>query len=153
MAGQAWRVRTAGLAAALLRQRRLWFLHRLEGASATYNIPVGLRLRGRSMLRHLRSACDVVLRHESLRTVLLEQHGEPCQHILAPPRCLACCRHAQSPDALQADLAGAACQGFDLACELPLRATLFTLALMSMRCCWWRTTALPMAGRLPLLEI
>ncbi|HKT51762.1 MAG TPA: hypothetical protein VJV96_15790, partial [Candidatus Angelobacter sp.] len=27
-------------------QQRLWFLYRMEGASATYNIPLALRLQG-----------------------------------------------------------------------------------------------------------
>jgi hypothetical protein len=46
-------------------QRRMWFLNRMEGRSATYNIPLALRLSGRLDVRVLEAAlCDVVERHE-----------------------------------------------------------------------------------------
>ncbi len=50
-------------------QARLWFLDRLEGASATYNIPVALRLFGTLNIAALEMAVrEIVRRHEVLRT-------------------------------------------------------------------------------------
>ncbi|MEU3831006.1 amino acid adenylation domain-containing protein, partial [Streptomyces sp. NPDC029080] len=111
-------------------QRRLWFLHRMEGASATYNIPLVVRLSGRLDRDALRSALgDVVARHESLRTVFPEAEGVPCQQVLAPEAAVP--RLTVTPtteDGLASALETGARYAFELASEPPLRAELFALS-------------------------
>ncbi|WP_328952343.1 amino acid adenylation domain-containing protein (plasmid) [Streptomyces sp. NBC_00184] len=108
-------------------QRRLWFLHRMEGPSATYNIPLTLRLSGTLDQRALQAALsDVVERHESLRTVFPVVDGVPCQRVLgtAGPRLrVSELGERDLPDRL----AEAARYGFELSEEPPLRAELFRL--------------------------
>ncbi len=64
-------------------QQRLWFLDRLDpAASLAYHLPISLRLRGRLDLTALRSALDtLVVRHESLRTRIIDVDGRPTQSI------------------------------------------------------------------------
>ncbi|HEX2079501.1 MAG TPA: condensation domain-containing protein, partial [Longimicrobium sp.] len=65
-------------------QERLWFLDRLEGGSAPYNIPAALRLTGALDVDALeRSLGEIVRRHESLRTVFREADGGAVQ-VIAP---------------------------------------------------------------------
>ncbi|MBW0010591.1 MAG: amino acid adenylation domain-containing protein, partial [Pseudonocardiales bacterium] len=111
-------------------QRRLWFLHQLEGAGPTYNIPLALHLRGEVDREALRAALgDVVARHESLRTIFPAGAGVPCQLVLdvetgCPPLTVT----ETAATRLSERVAAAAGHGFDIATETPLRAELFVLA-------------------------
>nr|WP_274535867.1 non-ribosomal peptide synthetase [Streptomyces sp. CB02923] len=110
-------------------QRRLWFLHRLEGPSPTYNIPLALRFSGKLDHEALRAAIgDLVARHESLRTVF-PRRARAAQQIILPPdsgRDLLTVVET-TPGDLAADLHEAATHSFDITTEHPLRATLFPL--------------------------
>ncbi|MCW7947453.1 hypothetical protein AAW14_37465, partial [Streptomyces hygroscopicus] len=64
-------------------QRRLWFLDRMEGPSATYNMPMVMRISGELDQRALSDAlADVVARHEALRTVFEEVDGVTLQKVI-----------------------------------------------------------------------
>jgi amino acid adenylation domain-containing protein len=106
-------------------QRRLWFLHQMEGRSATYNIPLGMRLSGRLDLAALRAALrDLVGRHESLRTVFGQRDGVPYQRVLEMGEVVVPVEVAEVTEAGLAEaIAAAAGYGFDLASEVPVRAT------------------------------
>ncbi|HVG43869.1 MAG TPA: condensation domain-containing protein, partial [Longimicrobium sp.] len=61
-------------------QERLWFLDRLEGGSATYNLPGALRFAGALDAAALERALgEIVRRHEALRTVFREVDGGAVQ--------------------------------------------------------------------------
>ncbi|MBD0670149.1 amino acid adenylation domain-containing protein, partial [Streptomyces sp. CBMA156] len=104
-------------------QRGLWFLHRLEGPSPTYNIPFALTLTGPLDRSALALALgDVVARHEVLRTVYGEEpDGTPYQRIL-PPAAV----EPHDGTAESSELSEAVRYAFDLTAEPPLRVTLFT---------------------------
>ncbi len=66
-------------------QQRLWFLAQLDGGSAAYHIPAGLRLRGALDERALKRALDcIVARHESLRTTFVQPQGHDAEQRIAP---------------------------------------------------------------------
>ncbi|SHN36337.1 condensation domain-containing protein, partial [Streptomyces yunnanensis] len=111
-------------------QRRLWFLHKLEGPSATYNMPLALRLTGVLDTAALNAALvDVMGRHESLRTVFPESDGQPHQHVLDAADAWAGLEiRTVTEDELADAITAAARYGFDLATEPPLRAWLFQMS-------------------------
>ncbi|WP_146217733.1 condensation domain-containing protein, partial [Chitinophaga sp. S165] len=64
-------------------QERLWFIDQLEG-STHYHIPAVLRVRGRlDVLRLEHAFRQVLLRHEVLRSVMLEVEGTAYQQVLS----------------------------------------------------------------------
>ncbi|MEU9607412.1 amino acid adenylation domain-containing protein [Streptomyces sp. NPDC048057] len=106
-------------------QRRLWFLHRMEGRAATYLIPLAVQLDGPLDVAALRAACtDVQERHESLRTVFPDTAEDPSQVVLERPDTPFVVRAVAAAD-LDAALRAEAARGFDLTVELPWRVTLF----------------------------
>ncbi|NEW68833.1 non-ribosomal peptide synthase/polyketide synthase [Streptomyces rhizosphaericus] len=110
-----------------LAQQRLWFLHQFEGPSATYNIPVALRLTGELDERALRLALgDVVARHESLRTVFAEDADGPYQ-VVRDAEAVGLTVVRTDETRLRTELLGAARHAFDLRAEGPLRVWLFEL--------------------------
>ncbi|GAA0947376.1 amino acid adenylation domain-containing protein [Actinocorallia libanotica] len=111
-------------------QQRLWFLNKFEGPSATYNLPIALRLTGELDRDALQRALgDVVERHEALRTIYPDSGGVPRQQILDAAAARPLIQHAEATAAtLPALLAQAAGHGFDISVEPPLRAHLFRLA-------------------------
>lgn len=65
-------------------QQRLWFLAQLDPNSASFHIPVAVRLIGRLNTALLEASLnEVVKRHDVLRTSFKEQKGESVQ-IIAP---------------------------------------------------------------------
>lgn len=115
-------------------QERLWFLDRLEGPSALYNMAFALRLEGDLSVAALEFALsELVRRHAVLRTVYVENSDGP-RAAIQPPRPLALnCVDLSGldPEAAQARaaewIAAYAARPFDLAQDLMLRAGLLRL--------------------------
>ncbi|MFF2363715.1 amino acid adenylation domain-containing protein [Streptomyces sp. NPDC058122] len=109
-------------------QRRTWFLHQLEGAQ-TWNMSSAFRLTGQldedALVAALR---DVVERHEVLRTTYpTDADGDPHQQILPPAKAFEQVRLPVAdvtPEDVSAAIDEAVAHWFDLAAEIPLRATL-----------------------------
>ncbi|WXA80757.1 amino acid adenylation domain-containing protein [Pendulispora rubella] len=101
-------------------QERLWFLYALNPGRADYNIPAVIELRGALDVERLRAALGgLVERHEALRTRVVDVEGVP-QAVLGtgPLEC------AVLEDDVHAAALREAQRPFDLANELPIRATL-----------------------------
>ena len=111
-------------------QSRLWFIEQLQGPSPVYNMPLAVRLSGRLDAEALGAAfADVVNRHEILRTLITAPEGIPQQVVVPVERANL---GGQIIDAtgwpaarLMEAIGTVACHQFDLATEIPLRATLF----------------------------
>ncbi|MEU6851066.1 amino acid adenylation domain-containing protein [Actinacidiphila alni] len=107
-------------------QQRLWFLNQMEGANATYNIPLVVRLDGHLDLSALRAAlADVVARHEILRSRTPEVDGAPCQVVLPAEEAVPEIRLIDTTaDGVDEQVRRAVAMPFDVASDLPLRVWL-----------------------------
>jgi len=68
-------------------QQRLWFIDQLSPGNVSNNIPGGIQLTGALNIEALeRSLSEIIRRHESLRTRLVDRHGTAIQVIDRPGR-------------------------------------------------------------------
>ncbi|MFI7003350.1 amino acid adenylation domain-containing protein [Nocardia sp. NPDC050175] len=110
-----------------LAQQRMWFLNQFDRESAVYNIPIAVRLTGDLDVAALRLAIgDVIARHEILRTVYPQHNGVAYQSIRPVEQAVI----DLVPEVVEvADVlprtVEVASAGFDVAVEIPLRASLF----------------------------
>ncbi|HSP80286.1 MAG TPA: amino acid adenylation domain-containing protein, partial [Myxococcaceae bacterium] len=136
-AGSEWRrppvvpvPRTAPLPLSFAQQR-LWFLDRLQPGSAFYNVPAVVRLEGPLDVEALeRGLCEVMRRHEVLRSTFSEGEDGPVQLASPPPERLLARVELQGPDAeeeVRRLAAEEAMRPFELTRGPLLRATLLRL--------------------------
>ena len=117
-------------------QNRLWFIDQLHGPSPMYNLATALRLGGRLDVDAFGAAlADVVGRQESLRTLFVASDGIPQQVVIPVEQADIVGLRVEIVDAtgwsdaqLDQAVGDAVRHAFDLATEIPLRATLFRLA-------------------------
>ncbi len=111
-------------------QSRMWFLNRFEGGVATYNMSTAYRISGALDVEALGSAlADVVGRQESLRTLFPAVEGIPQQVVIPAERADFGWQVIDATDwpasRLDEAIGAVVRYRFDLAAEVPLRATLF----------------------------
>ncbi|MET7530313.1 amino acid adenylation domain-containing protein [Streptomyces goshikiensis] len=110
-------------------QQRLWVIQQIESASAAYNFPLVMRLRGPLDMAAWRAAlADVTGRHEALRTLFATREGQVFQRILPAAEARPVVEVARaSEEELTALIDAAVRRPFDLSAELPLRASVFAV--------------------------
>lgn len=110
-------------------QQRLWLQQQIAPSSA-YNMPLALTLSGPLDAAVLEQALsDVIARHESLRTLLIQQEEMPCQQIIpAHDVDFVLPTLAISPERLEEQLVMECQHLFALDSELPVKAWLYQLA-------------------------
>ena len=115
-------------------QQRLWFLAQMQGGNSAYNIPIGLRLRGRLDADALQRALTrIVARHETLRSRFISI-GDTAQVSIAPVgsdlllRVEDLRQHPQAEHALQTLMTQEASAAFDLQTDALIRGRLVRLA-------------------------
>ena len=102
-------------------QQRMWLLNQLDVTSATYNIPMGVRLGGDVDIVALTGAIhDAIARHEVLRTMYPGHDASAVsQRVVPVAEALALFDWAEVEST--ADLIAVTAAGFDVTRELPIR--------------------------------
>ena len=114
-------------------QRQLWFLDRINPDSHAYNISFGLRIHGPLDSTALEASFrEVIRRHETLRTAIIEDDGEPTAFVRDVAwqlgiRDLSALSEAEREIAMRDILKDERCRRFDLAHPPLLRACLVTM--------------------------
>ncbi|WP_157108419.1 non-ribosomal peptide synthetase, partial [Aldersonia kunmingensis] len=113
-----------------LAQQRMWFLNRFDPDSVVNNLPMAIRLSGALNVDALQAAIgDLLVRHESLRTIYPEIDGVGFQQVL-PAAEVALDLAPVSVDHAEVygEVAGFVGRGFDVTVEVPVRARLLRVA-------------------------
>ncbi|MFI7545005.1 amino acid adenylation domain-containing protein, partial [Actinoplanes sp. NPDC049599] len=108
-------------------QRRLWFLHELEGPSATYHVPFVLQLDGTVDPAAVALALrDVIGRHETLRTVIVQDDDGIAHQLVLPLTDVSfdITTRDVEPAGVPAAITAAVTEPFDLAHDIPLHGVL-----------------------------
>lgn len=59
-------------------QRRIWFLDKLEGSNAAYNVPFAYRISGRPNIHLLEKSIQIIIkRHDIMRSYLVDKNSDP----------------------------------------------------------------------------
>ncbi|WP_036964809.1 condensation domain-containing protein, partial [Pseudoalteromonas sp. NJ631] len=78
-----------GLCLTSYSQQRLWFIDKLQGGSAEYNMPLAFKVAGQLDLDIVQAVFHTILaRHEILRTVYVADGGDTLQHIRSIDECV-----------------------------------------------------------------
>ncbi len=116
-------------------QQRLWLVDQLEQGSSQYNIPAVLRLSGDLNIVALTDALTtIIMRHESLRSVIFSRDGEPLQIVNDAREFELSVIDLSALNAVEKDkkipvlVENEASQAFDLSRDLMLRGRLLVLS-------------------------
>lgn len=110
-------------------QERLWFIDQLQG-SVQYHLPWVFRLTGQLDVPALEEAFRMLTdRHEILRTVILEEHGQPYQEIRSMDNWrLSVVDAAALSVSIEEYISDALLAPLNLAADYPLRVSLIQIA-------------------------
>ncbi|UFW48280.1 MULTISPECIES: non-ribosomal peptide synthetase [Bradyrhizobium] len=133
----AWRQARETDAPLSFQQQRMYVLSRLDPTHYNYNVVEVALLKGQVDVASLSAGLTAICaRHEALRSVFVEQQGEPAQRVLrSPPRFdrvkLKPCPVGKRAEVIRREALKLAQYPFDLSREPPLKVTLLSFGASS----------------------